>query len=625
MRCPLLLQGYLEQIDFGSTEGIYKMKGMMLLCPIWGTGDASKGGFMKKRIRRLSNLMLVMALSMSACLSGCTKDDIPKETPGGEKESTTEADTEAKTEKPTEETITEEATTEEETTEETTEDPKDHPMRKEAAEYILDIFENGLAEYQCMVRYGLEYTECKTYVIITDGIYHVEGDYGATVVTVPGTGERCLVQRLSMRDKMGEWDVSIGGNLEEKEVDPQTGYHDVEEKAQASRIYSICDHVTDYINLDTSVDYYGKTVRVRGLVYWLEDGTYSFYIPRNSQGILSPVDVDEEGNILLRYLSIYNNESEERAVFDPDTMTLLYPEAGAEKPLPEGLTFLEGGWPVYDKLMFPKAAGASVLGRWVLDGAEEKDGIWYKKYWREFIAREAITLYAERSMDSEKTVIEVFTPMYAVATDRENWIYMESKDGTVCGWLPIEWNEEQKRYAIQEEFDSIYNLFCSAFTNTVTESTFMGSKGTLSLDSPLLEGLDVGEVRRIPIPDLKQYIEDNQEMLQAQPELLYCLKWQLIYDSLYGETVGAYLIAYKDAYKAPTHHEASDCYVEDRQAMVIEMWYGMDAVREESGYFQVQSFYQDIDEMLERYEQYEFVFSSCIVDYDYSDFPEMIW
>ncbi len=318
-------------------------------------------------------------------------------------------------------------------------------------------------------------------------------------------------------------------------------------------------------------------------------------------------------------------ETTEKATTEEETTELdesTPEESETWKDLGDGL-YDTGRTYVYDKLMFPKETWY-ILRHWTLDGAEEKDGAWYKPYWKLCVPREAITLYCERSMDSEKVSIEALTQLRAVATDRENWIYLETLDQSMGGWLPVEWNDEQLDYELVDS--SREKSFSMMLGNITPHSDIGGHTDELSLDCPLLADLEVGEARGIWIEDLAKYAEENQEMLMAQPGLWETIQRRLSW-STDEEAIEAYMYVYKNNYSSPLEVLDDFWTSEDgeRKAIIIEAFYAMGAEEKATGFYGINTSVKGaIHINREDMEKCEFVVVTHLQDYDLSILPEEI-
>ena len=96
---------------------------------------------------------------------------------------------------------------------------------------------------------------------------------------------------------------------------------------------------------------------------------------------------------------------------------------------------------------------------WTTDGADIRDGIYYKDYEAAYVANIDLPVFGGMDTGSDKQYLCKDDICYMSATDRKNWIYISSDKG-VSGWMHIKSSSE---YTVDEyaegfapEYDNMY-------------------------------------------------------------------------------------------------------------------------------------------------------------------------
>ncbi len=74
---------------------------------------------------------------------------------------------------------------------------------------------------------------------------------------------------------------------------------------------------------------------------------------------------------------------------------------------------------------------------WTMEGAEEREGFWFKHGLSPVVTNWSVYLYEEPSLEAERILVPVHIPLYAQATDRNAWIYFDDMTGGYSGWMHL--------------------------------------------------------------------------------------------------------------------------------------------------------------------------------------------
>ena len=93
--------------------------------------------------------------------------------------------------------------------------------------------------------------------------------------------------------------------------------------------------------------------------------------------------------------------------------------------------------------------------RWVKEGAEYRDGVYYQEYSEGFVPTVRIPVYAQRDLNSEKQYLSITDMCHVSATDTKNWIYISADSGTE-GWMhikrPLEYTDDEYAPGFKPEY-----------------------------------------------------------------------------------------------------------------------------------------------------------------------------
>ena len=96
---------------------------------------------------------------------------------------------------------------------------------------------------------------------------------------------------------------------------------------------------------------------------------------------------------------------------------------------------------------------------WRKENATYTDGIWYGRFVKPFVPVISIPVYENRDLSSPKSYLSVDGVYYAEASDTENWIYMDDKDGN-GGWLHVKYDSNGDYLAdIEGTFTEMSQVF----------------------------------------------------------------------------------------------------------------------------------------------------------------------
>lgn len=100
---------------------------------------------------------------------------------------------------------------------------------------------------------------------------------------------------------------------------------------------------------------------------------------------------------------------------------------------------------------------------WTEDGAEYRDGFWYKHCEYPLVTAWDIEFYSEPSLEAETVQIPCHAVLYAEATDKNEWIYFSDSEETYSGWLHL-MKEPNVMYRIEAkkgmiQLDQLFNYY----------------------------------------------------------------------------------------------------------------------------------------------------------------------
>lgn len=296
-------------------------------------------------------------------------------------------------------------------------------------------------------------------------------------------------------------------------------------------------------------------------------------------------------------------DTEESVIEEPTTE-----EATTEQPTPEETEPLEipttyQGETIVDQgnvgdhmyeLLLPN--GAFTFAGWLTEGAEPKDGFYYRDYEYPLVNSCTYTLYTDASLEADSFEVKPLTVMYAKATDRLHWVYMESSDASMKGWLSITLDEYQYYITPVEgaeriDVDSMELSFAEAYPQGgfTTSQAF----GTLSPQSSFTADLEVGELALIYFNDRNEitaYLTEQGDALAQEPELKKCLEEAVgIFSEDADDAVCHFYLAYfRDATGVAYARDAQRTLEDGSKAYMMYTYYEEGSKgTETSGYYYI--------------------------------------
>lgn len=268
------------------------------------------------------------------------------------------------------------------------------------------------------------------------------------------------------------------------------------------------------------------------------------------------------------------------------------------------------GEPLFDAALYPGLGGENCLMQllpgasftfqaWYLNGANLQGDFYYKDYTYPIICDFSYTLYAEPSLDAAQTTVAPLTVMYAKATDRLHWIYLESEDQSICGWMAIQRSGYDFKILSPDETEEhfLQDIISASAQGGVTPWT-----GSLSLDAEFVADLEAGDIRRLTFENdaaLKAYMEQHAAALSAETDLSEVLAHYLHRD--HADDAATTLIFFVDAYAAPQYHFYDTLAADGQKRFFLYQYYDADSlISEPTAYFHIistsqEDFWQDED------------------------------
>lgn len=214
-----------------------------------------------------------------------------------------------------------------------------------------------------------------------------------------------------------------------------------------------------------------------------------------------------------------------------------------ETLVPENVAIGSEDW--YENLLLP--ATAFLLNNWYINGAELRGNFYYKHSDWPLVNDFVYTLYTEPSLDADTITVPPLSVLYAEATDRLHWLYLESEDKSICGWLALEYKGGWDYYFVPEEGAEAIRI--DAFgCAPVRQGDLNVRYGEVSWTCPLLYE-EEDRIKRVKLrneSEIRAYMEENKEILAQEPELLAALEEMLTK----GRAISIHY--FRDRYANPT-------------------------------------------------------------------------
>lgn len=193
-----------------------------------------------------------------------------------------------------------------------------------------------------------------------------------------------------------------------------------------------------------------------------------------------------------------------------------------------------------------------VFEGWTKSDCEVDGDFYYKDHAYPMVNDFAYTLHKEPSISADIFMVEPYTLMYPKATDRLHWVYLETLDGSIGGWLSITFDEDH--YDITPmPGDAPINIDDTSFALMWGQEMGYAPSicfGEMNGDASLVSGLKEGEMQLLTFStkaELQMFIVENETELRKEPALWDKLDAMLSYS--YRPDSPYVLTFFRDSYR----------------------------------------------------------------------------